>query len=115
MFSFAVVVGLLCVLPSEAKESAPNVQVYSREPGTIGKANTLICHVSNFYPPEINIELLKDGKVMSSANQTELIFGEKWDYYLTKHVPFTPLANEKFICKVVHLGKSNDYFWESDM
>ncbi|KAK5849150.1 hypothetical protein PBY51_008814 [Eleginops maclovinus] len=39
-----VLVGLLCVLPSKAKESAPKVQFYSRDPGYVGKENTLICH-----------------------------------------------------------------------
>ncbi|KAK5876774.1 hypothetical protein CesoFtcFv8_026095 [Champsocephalus esox] len=52
----AVLVGLLSVLPSKAKDASPDVQVYSKGPGIIGEPNTLICHVKGFYPPEISIK-----------------------------------------------------------
>ncbi|RVE56295.1 hypothetical protein OJAV_G00219640 [Oryzias javanicus] len=45
-----------------SKTSPPKVEVYSRDPGQYGKDNTLICHVSNFHPPDITIELLKDDR-----------------------------------------------------
>ncbi|KAA8578555.1 hypothetical protein FQN60_002553 [Etheostoma spectabile] len=45
-FVCAVLLGMLCIPPSIAKESSPKVQVYSREPGHFDKDNTLICHVS---------------------------------------------------------------------
>ncbi|KAJ8373631.1 hypothetical protein SKAU_G00042110 [Synaphobranchus kaupii] len=49
---------LVCV---NSKDSPPKVQVYSKGPGWFGKDNTLICHVSGFHPPDISIELLKNG------------------------------------------------------
>ncbi len=90
---------------------APKVQVYSRMPGELGKANTLICHVSSFYPPEIEIELLKNNEVIPSAKQTDLTFEENWHYHLTKHVPFIPGKGEMFACRVTHLGSSKLYHW----
>ncbi|GLD48044.1 ACN32201.1 beta2-microglobulin [Lates japonicus] len=45
----------------DSKNSPAKVQVYSRDPGEFGKANTLICHVSDFHPPDIKIQLLRDG------------------------------------------------------
>ncbi|KAK5895966.1 hypothetical protein CgunFtcFv8_009617 [Champsocephalus gunnari] len=91
----AVLVGLLSVLPSKAKDASPDVQVYSKGPGIIGEPNTLICHVKGFYPPEISIKVLNNGKEIFGAKQTDLAFEENWHYHLTKHVPFTPSQNDK--------------------
>lgn len=85
--------------------------MYSRGPGHLGTANTLICHVSKFHPPEITIELLKNGEVIPEAKQTDLAFEEKWFYHLTKHVPFTPRKGETFACRVTHVGVSSMFFW----
>ncbi|XP_030575661.1 beta-2-microglobulin-like [Archocentrus centrarchus] len=106
---------LLLTGPSVAKESAPKVQVYTRAPGEYGKDNTLICHVSGFHPPEITIELLRNGKEIPEAKQTDLAFEENWHYHMTKHVPFTPNKGDEFGCRVTHLGKKNAYAWEPDM
>ncbi|GAA6224533.1 beta-2-microglobulin-like [Lates japonicus] len=112
----ALLLGLLCLLdPSTAKESAPKVQVYSRGPGEYGKTNTIICHVSGFHPPEIRIELLRNGEEIPKATQSDLAFEENWHYHLTRHVPFTPKEGEVFTCRVTHMGKSKDYQWEPDM
>ncbi|XP_075932405.1 beta-2-microglobulin-like [Anarhichas minor] len=114
-FVCAVLVGLLCLPPSLAKPSAPKVQVYSRLPGEVGKENTLICHVTGFHPPEINIELLRNSQAMEGAHQTDLAFEEDWHYHLTKNVPFTPQKGEAFACKVTHMGIPKIYIWEADM
>ncbi|XP_068573237.1 beta-2-microglobulin-like [Cebidichthys violaceus] len=111
----AILVGLLCLLPSIAKPSLPKVQVYSRLPGEVGKVNTLICHVTGFHPPEISIEILKNSQAMTGANQTDLAFEEDWHYHLTKHVSFTPEKGEAFACKVTHMGIPKIYTWELDM
>ncbi|XP_034719107.1 beta-2-microglobulin-like [Etheostoma cragini] len=114
-FVCAVLLGILCIPLSIAKEWSPTVQVYSREPGHFDKVNTLICHVSGFHPPEITIELLKNEQAMPGAKQTDLAFDESWHYHLTKHVPFTPKQGDKFACRVTHMGKSTTHVWESDM
>ncbi|XP_071391068.1 beta-2-microglobulin-like [Centroberyx affinis] len=107
---------LFCVLGTlMAKDSPPKVQVYSRNPGDFKKANTLICHVSNFHPPDITIELLKNGREIPNANQTDLAFEENWHFHLTKTVAFTPQSGEEFTCKVTHMGKPMSYVWEPDM
>ncbi|MCI4381222.1 hypothetical protein PGIGA_G00249140 [Pangasianodon gigas] len=61
-----------------AKESSPKIQVYSRNPGEYGKENTLICHVSDFHPPDIEIKLMKNGAEIPNAKQTDLAFEQGW-------------------------------------
>ncbi|KAI3366510.1 hypothetical protein L3Q82_000643 [Scortum barcoo] len=91
--------------------AAPEVQVYSREPGDFNKLNTLICYVRNFHPPEIRIELLKNGQEIREARQTDLAFEENWHYHLTKHVPFIPKSGDKYTCRVTHMGNTKVYEW----
>lgn len=100
---------------SAVKKISPKVQVYTRSPGHYGTANTLICHVSGFHPPEITIELLRNDKEIPGSQQTDLAFEENWHYHMTKHVPFTPTKEDVFTCRVTHGGTKNTYIWEADM
>ncbi|XP_071773367.1 beta-2-microglobulin-like [Centroberyx gerrardi] len=109
----AALAAVFCAV--ESKTSPPKVQVYSRNPGEFGKENTLICHVTNFHPPDITIRLLKNGEELSRADQTDLAFKQDWHFHLTKNAAFTPQSGDKYSCRVTHGQKSNDYAWDSDM
>ncbi|MEQ2166168.1 Beta-2-microglobulin [Goodea atripinnis] len=98
-----------------SKKTPPKVQVYSRDPGEFGKENTLICHVSNFHPPDITIDLLCDDAELPKAKQTDLAFKQDWHFHLTKSASFTPASGKKCICRVNHGGLSKDYAWEPNM
>ncbi|XP_077400328.1 beta-2-microglobulin-like [Vanacampus margaritifer] len=112
----SVVFGIYCLVGSAVtKQSAPVVQVYSRTKGVLGKANILLCHVNKFYPPVIKLDLLRNGVVINQANQTEMVFEADWDYFVTKHVPFSPKSGEKYTCLVTHMGISRTFVWEPDM
>uniref|UniRef100_A0A8K9WQJ5 Beta-2-microglobulin n=2 Tax=Salmoninae TaxID=504568 RepID=A0A8K9WQJ5_ONCMY len=93
----------------------PKVQVYSRNPGNFGDKNTLICHVSGFHPPDISIQLLKNGVEIPDAKQTDLAFEQGWQFHLTKSVGFTPASGEEYTCRVRHLKNLKTYTWEADM
>ncbi|CAJ1055694.1 beta-2-microglobulin [Xyrichtys novacula] len=106
---------LVAVCSALQSRTAPKVVVYSRDPGEFGKDNTLICHVSNFYPPNLKIVLEKDGVELEKANQTDLAFNQNWHFHLTKSVAFKPNSGEKFICRVIHDTETKDYAWEPNM
>ncbi|XP_040886084.1 beta-2-microglobulin-like [Toxotes jaculatrix] len=109
----AALVAVFCSV--ESKHSPPKVQVYSRDPGEYGLDNTLICHVSNFHPPDITIELLKNEMEMPQTKQTDLAFKQDWHFHLTKTAPFKPVKGEHYSCKVTHGGQSKVYVWEPNM
>uniref|UniRef100_A0A8C7XGJ1 Beta-2-microglobulin n=1 Tax=Oryzias sinensis TaxID=183150 RepID=A0A8C7XGJ1_9TELE len=99
----------------QVRRAPPTVQVYSRDPGQYGKENTLICHVSNFHPPDITIRLMEDDQELPGAKQTDLAFKQNWHFHLTKSAPFTPKQGSRYTCKVTHSGLAKDYTWESNM
>ncbi|XP_056585474.1 beta-2-microglobulin, like [Triplophysa dalaica] len=110
----AAVVVLLSV-SCFAKQSEPKVQVYSRNVGLFGQKNVLICHASGFHPPDIVIDLLKNGNVIPESTQTDLAFEQGWDFHLTKHVEFLPQSGEDYACRVRHMTTTKTYTWEPDM
>uniref|UniRef100_A0A674A491 Beta-2-microglobulin n=1 Tax=Salmo trutta TaxID=8032 RepID=A0A674A491_SALTR len=107
----SVVAFCVVLVTINAKESPPKVQVYSRNPGEHGKDNTLICHVSGFHPPDISIQLLKNGVEIPDAKQTDLAFEQGWQFHLTKSVGFTPASGEEYTCRVRHLKNLKTYTW----
>ncbi|KAI4897648.1 hypothetical protein NFI96_025734 [Prochilodus magdalenae] len=114
-FLLAAVVFVALASSSLAKTSEPKVQVYSYSPGEFGKENVLICHVSGFHPPDISIELLKNGVEIPGAKQTDLAFEQGWKFHLTRSVSFTPEKNEDYFCRVRHMNTAKDFMWEADM
>ncbi|XP_059931647.1 beta-2-microglobulin-like [Gadus macrocephalus] len=104
---------LLCTV--ESKESVPKVQVYSSSPARFGETNTLICLVQAFHPPEITIELLKNGAVLPNANQTDLSFDKTWHFHLSKFASISPSKEESYACQVTHIGKRTVHAWEPNM
>ncbi|KAM8883409.1 beta-2-microglobulin-like [Synchiropus picturatus] len=113
-FLAAVLFFDLCLVCLSTTRQDPMVQVYSRGPGWMDKKNVLICHVSNFHPPEIRIDLLKNGEVISEAEQSDLSFEDNWQYHLIKHADFTPKLGDKFACRVTHEKTTKEHSWEPD-
>ncbi|KAM9307389.1 beta-2-microglobulin-like [Pholidichthys leucotaenia] len=99
----------------DSKKSPPKVTVYSEGPGEYGKENTIICQVSNFYPPDITIELLKNQETIPEAKQTDLVFGSDWHFRLLNYASFTPSNGDKYCCRVIHGGDAKEYAWEPNM
>ncbi|XP_072309475.1 beta-2-microglobulin-like [Eucyclogobius newberryi] len=106
---------VLLFVPGRAKDAAPKVQIYTRAPGHYDEENILICHASGFYPPELELQLLHDGKVMEGTNQSDLAFEEDWFYHLTRHAHFTPTKGHQYSCGVTHRGHTKTYHWEADV
>ncbi|XP_016048429.2 beta-2-microglobulin [Erinaceus europaeus] len=111
-----VALGLLLSLAVlEAVQRSPRVQVYSRHPAENGKPNYLNCYVSGFHPPQIEIELLKNGEKMTSE-QSDLSFSKDWSFYLLVHSSFTPNGKDKYSCRVTHetLAEPMIVEWDPD-
>ncbi|KAG7497673.1 beta-2 microglobulin [Solea senegalensis] len=113
LLCFAALAAVYCSV--ESKFNPPKVQVYSEKPGKYGDDNMLICHVSDFHPPDISIQLLKNGQVIPNAEQTDLAFNGNWHFHLTQNVAFKPQEGEMYLCRITHNSKMTDFAWESNM
>ncbi|XP_051833215.1 beta-2-microglobulin [Antechinus flavipes] len=102
-FLLIALLGQLCFLPYlEAITSSPKVQVYSRHPLDSDKTNYMNCFVSGFHPPQISIELLKDGQKIENVEQSDLSFSNDWTFYQLVSTPFEGSSKSEYICRVAH-------------
>ncbi|XP_012921191.1 beta-2-microglobulin-like [Heterocephalus glaber] len=94
---------LLALTGVNAIKQTPKIQVYSRHPAENGKPNYLNCYVSGFHPPQIEVELLKNGEKMEKVEKSDLSFSKDWTFYLLVHTNFTPNDNDEYSCRVLHV------------
>lgn len=78
------------------------MQVYTRHPVENGKQNYLNCYVSQFHPPHVEIELLKNGQKIDKVELSDLSFSKDWSFYLLAHTEFVPNGNDRYACRVSH-------------
>ncbi|XP_005006137.1 beta-2-microglobulin isoform X1 [Cavia porcellus] len=100
------VLALLSLPAVDAVLHAPRVQVYSRHPAENGKQNFINCYVSGFHPPQIEVELLKNGKKIDNVEMSDLSFSKDWTFYLLVHAAFTPNDSDEYSCRVSHITLS---------
>ncbi|XP_020864883.1 beta-2-microglobulin [Phascolarctos cinereus] len=95
--------GQLCFLPYlDAITSSPKVQVYSRHPPDSDKDNYVNCFVSGFHPPQISIDLLKNGQKIEKVEMSDLSFSNDWTFHRLVSAPFDPKSEHDYACKVSH-------------
>ncbi|XP_006831939.1 PREDICTED: beta-2-microglobulin [Chrysochloris asiatica] len=103
-FVVLTLVALLSLSSLDAVQRPPNVQVYTRYPAENGKPNFLNCYVSGFHPPQITIDLYKNGeKITEKVERSDLAFSKDWSFYLLVHTEFTPNDNDAYTCHVEHV------------
>ncbi|XP_077080477.1 H-2 class II histocompatibility antigen, E-S beta chain-like [Siphateles boraxobius] len=65
----------------------------------------LMCSAYRFYPHQIQISWMKDGKVVKSdVTSTEEMPNGDWYYQIHSHLEYTPKSGEKISCAVDHAG-----------
>lgn len=73
--------------------------------------------MSQFHPPQIEIELLKNGKKIPNIEMSDLSFSKDWSFYILAHTEFTPTATDVYACRVKHvtLTEAKTVTWDRDM
>ncbi|XP_076010001.1 H-2 class II histocompatibility antigen, E-S beta chain-like [Genypterus blacodes] len=93
----------------------PYVRLRSAEASSSRHPGILICSVYNFYPKQIRVTWLKNGKeVTSDVTSTEELPNGNWFYQIHSHLEYTPKPGEKISCMVEHasLTEPKLYHWE---
>ncbi|TRY91255.1 hypothetical protein DNTS_003931, partial [Danionella cerebrum] len=81
----------------------PQTSIYTKHGVDLGKENTLICHVTGFYPPPVNISWTKNNEVVTE----EISFSQyrlKTDgtFNIFSSLKFTPADGDIYSCTVKH-------------
>ncbi|XP_027725727.1 beta-2-microglobulin [Vombatus ursinus] len=109
--------GQFCFLPYlDAITSSPKVQVYSRHPTDSVKKNYINCYVSGFHPPQITIDLLKNGQKIENVETSDLSFSNDWTFHRLVSAPFDPHDKSEYACRVTHstLREPKEVKWDPE-
>lgn len=98
-----------------SKPVEPYVTVKSVDAASSRHPGMLICSVYDFYPKQIRVTWLRNGKeVTSDVTSTEKLSNGNWLHQIHSYLEFTPKPGEQITCKVEHssLTEPKLYDWD---
>ncbi|RVE60931.1 hypothetical protein OJAV_G00185660 [Oryzias javanicus] len=78
-----------------------NVVVYNRDEVELGKLNTLICHVSGFYPAPVNVSWTQNGQPVPGTINVPYPSSDGTFTQISR-LPFVPQLGDLYSCSVEH-------------
>nr|AYN72164.1 MHC class II antigen alpha chain [Oreochromis niloticus] len=99
------------------RDAPSGVMIYTRDEVEFGVQNTLICHVTGFYPAPVNVSWTKNGQKVTEGSSINVPYLNK-DLTFTQisRLDFTPQPEHVYSCTVQHLAQTEPAtkFYEVD-
>uniref|UniRef100_A0A669BXL9 Ig-like domain-containing protein n=1 Tax=Oreochromis niloticus TaxID=8128 RepID=A0A669BXL9_ORENI len=88
------------------KEDPPScLVIYTLLHVELGVQNTLICHVTGFYPAPVNITWNKNEQKVTEGTSTSILFPNKdGSFKQTSRLDLIPKKRDVYSCTVEHVG-----------
>uniref|UniRef100_A0A3B4HBL2 HLA class II histocompatibility antigen, DR alpha chain-like n=1 Tax=Pundamilia nyererei TaxID=303518 RepID=A0A3B4HBL2_9CICH len=87
------------------KHNAPSaVMIYTRDEVEFGEKNTLICHVTGFYPAPVNVSWTKNQQKVTGSSINVPYLNKDGSFRQTSRLQFTPQLGDIYRCAVEHLS-----------
>ncbi|XP_074540391.1 H-2 class II histocompatibility antigen, A-U alpha chain-like [Halichoeres trimaculatus] len=88
--------------------ASPTSLIYSREEIEIDVPNTLICFITNFHPPTLDITWKRNGQPVdqSDVSQTQYYSNQDFSFHMASYLEFTPKVDDIYSCSVGHVSLS---------
>nr|XP_024656570.1 H-2 class II histocompatibility antigen, A-U alpha chain-like [Maylandia zebra] len=91
--------------PPLQRDAPSAVMIYSRDEVEFGEENTLICHVTGFYPAPVNVSWTKNGQKVTEGSSINVPYLNKdWTFTQISRLQFTPQQGDIYSCAVQHLA-----------
>nr|XP_046165743.1 H-2 class II histocompatibility antigen, I-E beta chain-like [Oncorhynchus gorbuscha] len=100
------------------KTVEPHVRLSSVTPPSGRHPAMLMCSAYDFYPKQIRVTWLRDGReVKSDVTSTEELANGDWYYQIHSHLEYTPKSGEKISCMVEHISLTEPmmYHWDPSL
>nr|AYN72141.1 MHC class II antigen alpha chain [Oreochromis niloticus] len=99
------------------ERDAPSaVMIYTRDEVEFGVQNTLICHVTGFYPAPVNVSWTKNKEKVTGSSINVPYLNKDGTFTQISRLDFTPQLGDVYSCKVEHpaLTEPATKFYEVD-
>ncbi|KAK9976853.1 hypothetical protein ABG768_018674 [Culter alburnus] len=98
---------------------APHTSIYPKDDVQMGVQNTLICHVTDFYPPSVSISWTKNNVNMTEGISISL-YHPKTDgtFNIFSTFNFIPVEGDVYSCTVNHIalkGEPQTKIWDVEV
>ncbi|KAM9739186.1 HLA class II histocompatibility antigen, DM alpha chain isoform 2-T2 [Dama dama] len=80
----------------------PIVEVFTLKPLEFGKPNTLVCFISNLFPPTLTVTWQYQSAPVEGAGPTFVSAVDGLTFQAFSYLNFTPAASDLFSCIVTH-------------
>nr|AFD01249.1 MHC class II alpha subunit [Oreochromis niloticus] len=82
------------------------VMIYTRDEVEFGEKNTLICHVTGFYPAPVNVSWTKNEQKVTGSSINVPYPNKDGSFRQTSRLDFTPQLGDIYRCAVEHLSQT---------
>ncbi|NWX93823.1 HB2L protein, partial [Nothoprocta pentlandii] len=83
----------------------PKVMVSPMQSGSLPQTDRLVCYVTGFYPPEIEVKWFKNGREETErVVATDVIQNGDWTYQVLVMLETSPQAGDTYTCHVEHVS-----------
>uniref|UniRef100_A0A3B4VNJ9 Ig-like domain-containing protein n=1 Tax=Seriola dumerili TaxID=41447 RepID=A0A3B4VNJ9_SERDU len=77
--------------------------IYTRDRVELGEKNTLICHVTGFYPAPVQVHWTKNGENVTEGASLNVPYPNKdGSFTQMSRLDFTPQLGDMYSCTVTH-------------
>ncbi|KAM9701177.1 LOW QUALITY PROTEIN: rano class II histocompatibility antigen, B alpha chain-like [Menidia menidia] len=89
--------------PPPERDPPSSLIVYSRDDVDLDQPNTLICHVSGFYPAPVRVLWTRNGQNLTEGTSTNVPFPNKdGTFTQISRLAFVPRGGDVYSCSVEH-------------
>ncbi|XP_036419241.1 H-2 class II histocompatibility antigen, A-Q alpha chain-like [Colossoma macropomum] len=86
-------------------KDAPQTSIYPQDDVELGSKNTLICHITGFYPAHVGVSWTKNNiNVTSEASFSRHYVTDDGTFNLVTRLSFTPEEGDIYTCTVGHVA-----------
>ncbi|NXT84912.1 HB2L protein, partial [Zapornia atra] len=81
----------------------PQLSVFPMQSSSLPETDRLVCHVTGFYPSEIEVKWFKNGQEDTEhVVSTDVIQNGDWTYQVLVMLETTPQHGDTYMCQVEH-------------
>ncbi|XP_016360726.1 mamu class II histocompatibility antigen, DR alpha chain-like [Sinocyclocheilus anshuiensis] len=101
----------------QEKMDKPQTFIYAKDDVQLNAENTLICHVTGFFPPPVRVSWTKNNEALKEDSLSQYRPNDDGTYNIFSSLPFTPEEGDIYSCTVNHvaLDQPQTKTWEVDV